>query len=162
MTTKGDLLTTNGSTDLKLGVGNNDDLLIADSSTASGLKWGRVAGFYNFTMGADNQNYYKVDVTSYETVRRFIFRGTDIDPVTKSKIVINTANKNSDFDVRVIDITNSNNVIAQFPQVSNDTNITIQSDTSLTNLPTSEAVFDIQGTLQSNKGDGYIYYFSMD
>ena len=39
MTTKGDLLTRDGSTVVRLGVGSNDYVLTADSSTSSGLAW---------------------------------------------------------------------------------------------------------------------------
>lgn len=39
LTTKGDLYTF-GSSDTRIGVGANDTVLIADSSTATGLKWG--------------------------------------------------------------------------------------------------------------------------
>lgn len=39
LTTKGDVLTRDASTNVRLGVGSNDQVLTADSSTASGLKW---------------------------------------------------------------------------------------------------------------------------
>lgn len=40
MTTKGDLLTTNGSDVNRLGVGTNAHVLIADSTATNGIKWG--------------------------------------------------------------------------------------------------------------------------
>lgn len=40
MTTKGDLLTTNGSDVNRLGVGTNAHVLIADSAATNGIKWG--------------------------------------------------------------------------------------------------------------------------
>ncbi len=43
MTTKGDLLTTNGSDINRLGVGTNALALIADSTATNGVKWGQVA-----------------------------------------------------------------------------------------------------------------------
>lgn len=39
LTTKGDLLTNNGATDLRLGVGNNGERLTADSTDPNGVKW---------------------------------------------------------------------------------------------------------------------------
>ena len=42
--TKGDLLVGVGSTFVKLGVGSNNQALLADNSTASGLRWGTVSG----------------------------------------------------------------------------------------------------------------------
>lgn len=43
MTTKGDLLTTDGSDINRLGVGTNAHALIADSAATNGVKWGQVA-----------------------------------------------------------------------------------------------------------------------
>ena len=39
ITTKGDLITSNGTTDVRLPVGTNDFVLTADSTQATGLKW---------------------------------------------------------------------------------------------------------------------------
>jgi hypothetical protein len=39
MTTKGDLLTTNGSDINRLGVGSNNQVLVADSAVTNGVKW---------------------------------------------------------------------------------------------------------------------------
>jgi hypothetical protein len=44
LTTKGDLYTYS-TADARLGVGSNNEVLIADSSTPTGLKWGTVTGF---------------------------------------------------------------------------------------------------------------------
>lgn len=41
-TTKGDLVTHNGTTTLRVGVGTNNQVLIADSVQAAGIKWGQV------------------------------------------------------------------------------------------------------------------------
>lgn len=43
MTTKGDLITTDGSDINRLGVGTNAHALIADSTATNGIKWGQVA-----------------------------------------------------------------------------------------------------------------------
>lgn len=44
ITTKGDLITNNGTTDVRLPVGTNDYVLTADSAQASGLKWASSTG----------------------------------------------------------------------------------------------------------------------
>lgn len=43
MTTKGDLITTNGTDINRLGVGTNAHALIADSAATNGIKWGQIA-----------------------------------------------------------------------------------------------------------------------
>lgn len=44
LTTKGDVFTRTASADARLGVGANDEVLTADSSTSTGLKWAAAAG----------------------------------------------------------------------------------------------------------------------
>lgn len=44
LTTKGDILTRDGSTGIRLAVGSNGDVLTADSTTATGLKWAPASG----------------------------------------------------------------------------------------------------------------------
>ena len=43
MTTKGDVIATDGSTINRLGVGTNTHVLQADSTATNGVKWGQVA-----------------------------------------------------------------------------------------------------------------------
>jgi hypothetical protein len=43
-TTKGDIIVSNGSDNIRLAVGTNDQVLIADSVQASGVKWGAAPG----------------------------------------------------------------------------------------------------------------------
>lgn len=45
LSNKGDLLTSNGSVNTTLPVGADDQVLIADSSEASGVKWGGIPGY---------------------------------------------------------------------------------------------------------------------
>ena len=53
LTSKGDILTRTASALARLGVGSNDQVIIADSSETSGLKWGATAGLGANTFTAD-------------------------------------------------------------------------------------------------------------
>jgi hypothetical protein len=50
LTTKGDVLTRSSSALARLGVGSNDQVLTADSSTSTGLKWATPAAGKSFTL----------------------------------------------------------------------------------------------------------------
>lgn len=51
VTTKGDLIAATGaSTPARLGVGSNDQVLMADSTTATGLKWGTAGGAKSWSL----------------------------------------------------------------------------------------------------------------
>jgi len=50
ITTKGDLISSNGTNDVRLGVGTNNYVLTADSAEATGLKWAAVSGAGTITV----------------------------------------------------------------------------------------------------------------
>ena len=50
ITTKGDLISNNGTNDVRLGVGTNNYVLTADSAEATGLKWAAVSGAGTITV----------------------------------------------------------------------------------------------------------------
>jgi len=53
-TTKGDLIIEDGSNAIRVGVGTNDQVLVADSGEASGVKWGTVSGTISTVCGIEN------------------------------------------------------------------------------------------------------------
>ena len=74
VTTKGDIIVRDGTDNIRLAVGTNDQVLTADSAQASGLKWAAVAtggmtflGSLTTTSGA-TQTLSGLDLSSYKQV----------------------------------------------------------------------------------------------
>lgn len=90
ITAKGDLLAGSASgVQSKLAVGSNNTVLTADSSTATGLKWGSVAATKNFTLinsggtaltGAATVTYS--GISGYDTLFVFIESASSVNAAT--------------------------------------------------------------------------------
>ena len=83
--------------------------------------------------------------TTYESAASFTFVGTTTYNLASISVVaaVSSADINVTFDLRVIDVTNGNNVIAEAIGLHSQTK-TIFDLGPLTNLPASSAVFDIE------------------
>lgn len=160
LTTKGDILTQDASSDTRLPIGTNGQILVADSAQTTGLKWTNNDAFYNITFGGNhNSNYYKADKdTSYVVASTFIFKGTDETPVSTCKVVVST-DSSDHVRIKLQDVTNATTII-EFPELVNSTGYNIQTSSSLNNLPTSEAIFEVQAKSAKDE-KGYLYYFSL-
>lgn len=103
----------------------------------------------HMSFGGDLTGYCKCGLTSWDVQRRFIFRGTDVlgTPTAFKAIVAVSANTG---DIRLYDATNSN-IIAVIYNYTN-TSWDIVTDSNLSNLPTGEAMFEIQLKVD-NEGD---------
>lgn len=55
-TTKGDVIVNDGSDNIRVGVGSNDEVLVADSSEASGVKWGEAPVSCKYAWGSLSAN----------------------------------------------------------------------------------------------------------
>jgi len=93
----------------------------------------------------DNNPYYTISSgpnPSWETVLAFIYSGSDNHAISESKILVSRYGGTGTAYLRIYDVTNSNTV-AEFNWVSES--LQILTDSSLTNVPTDEAIFEIQG-----------------
>lgn len=124
---KGDLIGHDGVSHVTLQVGNNGEILEADSTADAGFKWVTNPKFYAH---GDSESFFNVGI--WVTVDRFIYPGGVIDPAKVSKILVDayTDDASSSFDIRVVDVTS-----AGAPTVAIATN----------NVNTSPAIVDLNG-----------------
>lgn len=87
--------------------------------------------------------YRQVDTAIYAVLARFTFRGTSVLTTPKqARFILWAAEAGGAHYARLYDVTNAN-VIAEVGPFSVET-ITVQTDSSLVNLPTGQAVFEVQ------------------
>lgn len=106
LTTKGDLYTRNASADARLPVGLNTQVLIADSSTATGLKWGSNTtptplGYYAMYQDNITQTIAVIN-TGYPIKFRTMDLSNGVSVVSDSRITFaNTGIYNLQFSVQL-------------------------------------------------------------
>jgi hypothetical protein len=106
LTTKGDLYTRNASADARLPVGLNTQVLIADSSTATGLKWGSnttptPSGYYAMYQDNNTQTIAVIN-TGYPIKFRTMDLSNGVSVVSDSRITFaNTGIYNLQFSVQL-------------------------------------------------------------
>jgi len=106
LTTKGDLYTRNASADARLPVGLNTQVLIADSSTATGLKWGSnttptPSGYYAMYQDGNTQTIAVIN-TGYPIKFRTMDLSNGVSVVSDSRITFaNTGIYNLQFSVQL-------------------------------------------------------------
>jgi len=107
----------------------------------------------HLSFGGIENNYCKTSSTSWDVLRRFVFRGTDIigTPVAFKVIAAVSANT---ADIRLYDVLNST-IIGGMVNIDNDS-WNILTDSSLENLPTSESVFEVQAKVDNGNDTVYL------
>jgi hypothetical protein len=94
LTTKGDIVTRNGTDNIRQGVGSNTQVLIADSSQASGIRWGDVnSSIISPAAFAATQNNYNPAGLADAVVLRLTSTGAQsitgiVAPATTKTIII--------------------------------------------------------------------------
>lgn len=104
---------------------------------------GASGAVYNITAIKDqNEPYIKDNNTTYTVHAYFNFRGSNNTPVTGCKAVVWASNASADAQIRVYDATNLNQ-ICESATFNNLTPAVVDLGT-LSNVPTGEALFEIQ------------------
>ena len=84
-TTKGDLIANNGSGNVRLGIGSNNQILVADSTQSTGIKWSNVSSatittsITSASTITPNINYSQYNVTALATTAAFAAPATGVD-----------------------------------------------------------------------------------
>jgi hypothetical protein len=86
--------------------------------------------------------YLEIGDTSYYTMAAFLYDGSDTYPISELKAVVSKAGSSGTCYLRIYDTTN-NNTVAEVTWTSSS--VQIVTDSSLTNVPTGQAIFEIQG-----------------
>lgn len=103
---------------------------------------------------ATGQYYFEITSTTYQVVRQFIFRGSDISGVpTMAKVTAWVDNASDPGVMRLYDITNDN-IIAQWDNI-NETSETVH-NTTASMIPSGEAIIEIQGKRNSTNTGLYV------
>jgi len=93
--------------------------------------------------------YLEMGDSSYYTMAAFIYDGSDTYPISELKAVVSRAGSSGTSYLRIYDVTN-NKTIAEATFTSSSQHII--TDSSLTNVPTGQAIFEIQGKSPNDSG----------
>ena len=109
---------------------------------------------------SETSSYWSTNNDTYTTAARFIFRGTTaVGSPTRMKAVVQATTSGST-QLRLYDATNAQ-TIGEITGITSTSDINIETDSSLTNLPTGEAVFEIQANDQ-NSIAMFLYTFQLE
>ena len=113
--------------------------------------------------GASSADYRSSTATTYTSMCRFIFRGTNIYSIpTNIKVITWVSSTSYHSNVRLYDITNSQ-VIATSANITSTSNTIIDLGT-ISNVPASDAILEFQVMTSSTSctayiSSGHIYFF---
>jgi hypothetical protein len=122
----------------------NRNLWQCISATAAAAVWNLVSrNDIHVAMNGENSSFFTVKSATYTIAARVTFLGTNLlGTPSSAKFIARTDTGGGSVDCRIYDVTNGQ-VIAEYTAITSTT-FAIYTDSTLTNLPTGEAVFEIQ------------------
>lgn len=141
----------NGTVDY-LPIGANGQVLIFDSAATKGVKWGAQKQLLKATAtGTSSTNS-----TSYAAILSITILGENVSAVSSIKVLSKLDGNATSYDIRVYDVTN-NNVIGTVN--ATNANTSIVNIGTLSNLPATEAIFEIQARKNGGNNNSYAYIY---
>lgn len=146
-----------------------DLLLIEDSADSNNKKRVQIGNLpgggggdwaIRCTTGGIDDPALNIDDTSWEIMRSFRFPGTGVVTPSVFRCIVSRTGTTQQVDVRLYDFTNAQ-VIAEITVTA--TGKAIYSDTSLQNLPASEAIFEVQAMKSAvQASSGLMHQFEVE
>lgn len=139
---KGDMVIDNGDEQEILSIGTDGQVLCSDSTQTSGMKWSSFSNSIIIPIFKHNTHEKTTTSSSWEIQACFIFNGTSAVGTPTSAKASTYVSEGSSGGIRIYDVTNSQ-VICSVTNLSN-TSLQINDLGTISNLPTGEAVFEVQ------------------
>jgi hypothetical protein len=120
------------------------------SQEASTKSYTDVLPNYTYVLtNADNNPYMIISSSTFKTFAAFVYEGSNVHPVSEIMAIGSRTGTSGTVYLRLYDVTNSNEIV-QVTWTSEDQQIITSS--SLTNIPTGQAIFEIQAREDGSNG----------
>jgi hypothetical protein len=109
--------------------------------------------YLTYVIREDRNPYMPISSATWETVCAFIYDGSDAYPISEFKVLVSRYAESGLAEMRLYDVTNNNEIgYVSWTTMTRQ----ILTDSSLTNIPTGQAVFELQG----REAGSSIYFWS--
>jgi hypothetical protein len=135
--------------------GNNDEVLVYDSSAQYGVK--KVSNGNGLDKKIFKLNQAKFTSTknaSYTAMYAFTYTGSEINTIDKLTLLSYMDAGITSYDVRLFDVTHS--TVITSANYSNTTQA-IKTISSVSNLPTTDSIFEVQARKNGGSANSLIY-----
>jgi hypothetical protein len=134
--------------------GNDDEMLVFDSTQPFGLKYVTNPGQQKKIFKLNQAKNTSTKNATYTTMYSFSYPGSDITTLDKVSCMSSMDVGVTSYDVRLFDITNSQVI---FSINLNHTVQVVSSISTFNNLPSTDAVFEVQARKNGGSGNQNIY-----
>ena len=155
-TSKGDLIAHSGVEHVVQGVGSNGQILQADSTQASGLRWAD-----NKKCIVSSKNMLKTTSSAWTRMDHFIYPGSSIAASNVSRILVNAdADPGVTYKLRIYDVTSGTEIAVVTGK--NNQNPEVINMGVLNNVPSGDALLEVHAARTAGTGtNGAVYHSVM-